>query len=303
MSTQETAALIESVNNMTATVAGKMGEIDQSVVDATNNFNQKINEVITSIPESHTVIYVNHETGDDNNTGLTSSAKLRTLDKALSIAATKRASTIKLGRVSDCQNNPYVVYDKHGFSGVQVTIYADNADGYTDSSGGAGLEAEQHKVPKITFTHKVGRNHIGRISMDDGRLSFGGYRTNVNLEWKITSGASLGFDGNAAFFMNDKAFLSSYVGNKILLNVDTSAAYYVNVGMFESTGVVRLSCLQGIEDKSAAQNNYLFGAFNSETLKGTRLFIENYQGNRALQDIIFGWSNFQTVPFTQLAQI
>jgi len=31
MSTQDTAALIESVNNMTATVAGKMGEIDQRV--------------------------------------------------------------------------------------------------------------------------------------------------------------------------------------------------------------------------------------------------------------------------------
>ncbi|MEL4429505.1 hypothetical protein [Shewanella mangrovisoli] len=31
MSTQETAALIESVNNMTATVAGKMGQIDQKV--------------------------------------------------------------------------------------------------------------------------------------------------------------------------------------------------------------------------------------------------------------------------------
>lgn len=31
MSTQETAALIESVNQMTATVAGKMGEIDQKI--------------------------------------------------------------------------------------------------------------------------------------------------------------------------------------------------------------------------------------------------------------------------------
>lgn len=34
MSTQETAALIEAVNNMTATVAGKMGQIDQKVAEA-----------------------------------------------------------------------------------------------------------------------------------------------------------------------------------------------------------------------------------------------------------------------------
>ena len=38
MSTQDTAALIESVNNMTATVAGKMGEIDKEVSDAKKDF-------------------------------------------------------------------------------------------------------------------------------------------------------------------------------------------------------------------------------------------------------------------------
>ncbi|MEL4255222.1 hypothetical protein AAEH95_08950 [Shewanella xiamenensis] len=38
MSTQETAALIESVNQMTATVAGKMGQIDQKVAAASESF-------------------------------------------------------------------------------------------------------------------------------------------------------------------------------------------------------------------------------------------------------------------------
>lgn len=38
MSTQDTAALIESVNNMTATVAGKIGEIDQRVNQAESEF-------------------------------------------------------------------------------------------------------------------------------------------------------------------------------------------------------------------------------------------------------------------------
>lgn len=40
MSTQETAALIESVNQMTATVAGKMGQIDQKVASAQAQFDE-----------------------------------------------------------------------------------------------------------------------------------------------------------------------------------------------------------------------------------------------------------------------
>jgi hypothetical protein len=40
MSTQETAALIESVNNMTGTVAGKMGQIDQKVATAQAQFDE-----------------------------------------------------------------------------------------------------------------------------------------------------------------------------------------------------------------------------------------------------------------------
>jgi hypothetical protein len=42
MSTQETAALIASVNQMTATVAGKMGQIDQRVESAKQDFNKFI---------------------------------------------------------------------------------------------------------------------------------------------------------------------------------------------------------------------------------------------------------------------
>lgn len=42
MSTQETAALIESVNQMTATVAGKMAQIDQKVVVAQTKFDNFI---------------------------------------------------------------------------------------------------------------------------------------------------------------------------------------------------------------------------------------------------------------------
>ena len=50
MSTQETAALIESVNNMTATVAGKMGEIDDRVDEAEIEFHQFITDIQEYIP-------------------------------------------------------------------------------------------------------------------------------------------------------------------------------------------------------------------------------------------------------------
>lgn len=50
MSTQDTAALIESVNNMTATVAGKMGQIDQRMDVAEQDFEGFKTEVKKLIP-------------------------------------------------------------------------------------------------------------------------------------------------------------------------------------------------------------------------------------------------------------
>ncbi|WP_420745760.1 hypothetical protein [Photobacterium damselae] len=301
---QQISSLVQASENLTGAVNNKIGEIDSTVQRAVNEFNEKVNEVITSIPENHTDIYVNNENGNDNNTGLSRASKLQTLDKALAIASKKRSATIHLGRVTDCQNNPYYVYDKHKYNGLQVTIFADVGDGYTESPGsGSSLEAEQHRVPLIVFTHKTGRNYLGSINMDDGRLSFGGYRLNVNIEWKITNGASITYDGNAAIIGNDKAYVNSYRGNKIILNADTSGAYYVNVGMFEFTGTVRLALNQGVTDKSTALNNRLLGYWNSSYLKGTRLFIEGFNSNRTIEQLIFGYSSFKSVPFTQIAQL
>jgi len=50
MSTQDTAALIESVNNMTATVAGKMGQIDQRMNVAEQDFEGFKSDVKKLIP-------------------------------------------------------------------------------------------------------------------------------------------------------------------------------------------------------------------------------------------------------------
>ncbi|HDM8224783.1 TPA: hypothetical protein P0E17_004240 [Vibrio campbellii] len=77
MSTQEIGALIESVNEMTATVAGKMGEIDDKVEEATNAVPSTVNSLLFPSP-----VYVDAINGNDNNSGSPSSPK-RTLKGAL----------------------------------------------------------------------------------------------------------------------------------------------------------------------------------------------------------------------------
>ncbi|EMI4225312.1 hypothetical protein V6439_004531 [Vibrio parahaemolyticus] len=77
MSTQEIGALIESVNDMTATVAGKMGEIDQKVEDATSAVPSTVNSLL--FPAG---IYVDAIDGNDSYPGTAAQPK-RTLKGAL----------------------------------------------------------------------------------------------------------------------------------------------------------------------------------------------------------------------------
>lgn len=67
MSTQETAALIESVNNMTATVAGKMGDIDQRMTTAENDFNSW--KATTSYVQKYGISYSEGSADEEKNTG------------------------------------------------------------------------------------------------------------------------------------------------------------------------------------------------------------------------------------------
>lgn len=50
MSTQEVGQLIDSVNELTETVAGKMGEIDQNLADSTAKVDQELAKVQTKLP-------------------------------------------------------------------------------------------------------------------------------------------------------------------------------------------------------------------------------------------------------------
>ncbi|CAK2830246.1 putative Tail fiber protein [Vibrio crassostreae] len=77
MSTQDTAALIESVNNMTATVAGKMGEIDQKVDKAT----QAVPLTVKNLFDQ--TLYVNEATGSSDNDGLSDAKPVKWLKDAI----------------------------------------------------------------------------------------------------------------------------------------------------------------------------------------------------------------------------
>ncbi|NRD72697.1 hypothetical protein HQQ94_05425 [Shewanella sp. VB17] len=83
MSTQETGALIESVNNMTAAVAGKMGEIDGALNSKLAELTQKANEinqsVLNSVGKTTEVRYLDPINGDDANDGKTLASAYRTL--------------------------------------------------------------------------------------------------------------------------------------------------------------------------------------------------------------------------------
>ncbi|QYJ72457.1 hypothetical protein K0H59_05215 [Shewanella sp. FJAT-51649] len=67
MSTQETAALIESVNQMTATVAGKMGQIDQRMTNAESDLNTW--KATTSYVQQYYVAAADGYAESDKNTG------------------------------------------------------------------------------------------------------------------------------------------------------------------------------------------------------------------------------------------
>lgn len=67
MSTQETAALIESVNQMTATVAGKMAQIDQKTAENTAKVDSELAKILTKLPRI--VITLNQALDANPDTG------------------------------------------------------------------------------------------------------------------------------------------------------------------------------------------------------------------------------------------
>ena len=87
MSSQEIGALIKSVNDMTATVAGKIDEIDR-----------KVNEAVKAIPELHKQFFIDAVNGSDLNVGTSKAASLRTVKEAVNRTPLNGSVTIYLKR-------------------------------------------------------------------------------------------------------------------------------------------------------------------------------------------------------------
>ncbi len=103
MSTAETAALIESVNELTNTVAGKVQEIDSAMEEA------KASIPATILSESRKTLYVDQENGLDTNTGLSVSNPLKTLYAAANLTIPGGAVDIRLLRDYAFDPNDYMV--------------------------------------------------------------------------------------------------------------------------------------------------------------------------------------------------
>ncbi len=90
MSTQEIGQLIDSVNNLTQTVAGKVEEIDNKVEEATGAVPDTIKE------HMNVTVYVDAVSGHDGNTGKSQSAALKTIAAAIESAPSNSVVSVVL---------------------------------------------------------------------------------------------------------------------------------------------------------------------------------------------------------------
>ncbi|MBF4232257.1 hypothetical protein EA002_21170, partial [Vibrio anguillarum] len=116
MSTQEVAELINSVNEMTQTVADKNKEIDAKVNAATSAVPDKIKS------EMEQVLWVDSVTGNDSNSGLSSSSPKRTIKSAIDVVPIGGHVRVKL-----MGQNVYEIHDDIHCEGKFILITSDGA--------------------------------------------------------------------------------------------------------------------------------------------------------------------------------
>ncbi|WP_100637278.1 hypothetical protein [Marinomonas sp. ef1] len=175
MSTQDTAALVESVNKMTETVAGKIGEIDKKVEGLLGETSAVINSFLSLN------IYVS-ASGNDGNTG-SSSSPLATIAKAISIIPEGAAARIYLGSASDgSDSNVYDVVSHHDlgsrnvmigvYGGSNVTLRFMQGGVFTTRSGGSLKIGNPHSLTIEVHENRSGEN---LVNMCGGAALFGGF--------------------------------------------------------------------------------------------------------------------------------
>ncbi|HAS6505787.1 TPA: hypothetical protein GRR52_23695 [Vibrio parahaemolyticus] len=183
MSTQEIGALIESVNNMTATVAGKMEEIDQKVDNATSAVPDKIKSQMDS------KIYVDNVNGDDANDGLTKSQPKQSIKAAIdSVPRGSSLLVLLLGaRVYEIENDVYcagklIIIESDGavwgdpvtrstIRSKQITNWGEYKGGQFQTGYGAEIHIHQVNLETVQFeVSKPGYNSY-RNSLFSGSSS------------------------------------------------------------------------------------------------------------------------------------
>lgn len=183
MSSQEIGALIKSVNEMTATVASKMGDIDNKVLEATEAVPSTVKQLFDQ------TLYVNEITGSDNNDGFSSSTALQYLSAAVAKAPSAGKVRIIAGsNISKLDSWPLNGRNKH-----QINI-RDGRNIHVDLNGNTLFIATSHynqwgedklnsEFPSLdkNFQVKVnsfleisnGRIRINAQSGDEGKQLYG----------------------------------------------------------------------------------------------------------------------------------
>lgn len=182
MSTQDTAALIESVNKMTDTVAGKIEEIDQEVQAAT-----------AAVPGMLSLtLYVNASTGDDDTGTGSSSAPFKTIKKAVDSTISVCYLTINLrgGSIDD----PHLIDNTIELKSRRVEIVSSSKQIKISDNLTTLFRAEQDGVLSFlcdahrSYVHSSGVPKLLLYARGKASLFIGGY---AGLTWCTTDDCDL----------------------------------------------------------------------------------------------------------------
>ncbi|SDI10210.1 hypothetical protein SAMN04488136_1644 [Vibrio xiamenensis] len=237
MSTAETAALIESVNELTNTVAGKVQEIDAKVDEATNV------TPVTIKNWMHRIYYVNAETGSDDNDGQTIATAKKTIAGAVSDSSSGSfiyvrllgAKIYDLASVVDLTNRTVYVSSygaTWGDASTRSTIRGAlrSADYYWSGQFKLGwngrIHFEQVNFETVTFSESKASYDDYRCSLISGSSSSGqvwfyGCSANLNNGPLVHqhSGGSFGmldiYLNNVSLTKNDNLLIAD--GNPVLV--------------------------------------------------------------------------------------
>lgn len=166
MSTQEIAALIDSVNDMTKTVADKTKEIDQKVDEATGAVPDTVKALFNQ------TIYVHPITGSDSNDGKTSAKPLKSIYTAVMKIPNGGYGRIELLSDMESLNGgllPPNVYQRVAVGSRQVFLDLNGFTWNVKTVAKNGWQGESDTTVSLTTTFGCSAN--GSMTVYNGRIS------------------------------------------------------------------------------------------------------------------------------------